>query len=361
MPEEKKTETEVQEKAETKTEEPPKEPPAKKEEKKQAPPAAEKAPKKAAEPKQEESREEPSRAPAKAVNSVVTLDEVPDDVITLRELLKAGVHFGHRKNRWNPKMRPYIFGARNGIHIIDLRETLKMFREAYRVVMEAVANGGTVLFVGTKKQAQDVIKEEATRCGMYSVTHRWLGGTLTNFQTIKASIERLKGIEKMAEDGTFEKLTKKEVIQKERERSKLLRNLGGIRDMGGLPTVVFIVDPAKERIGVNEAKKLNLNLVAIADTNCDPEALDYVIPGNDDAIRAIRLFASRIADACIEGARLGRERAMNRGGAGDGGAKGPDTIRVASGGDGPKVEVISRRARKQAIDPEATSSPEEKE
>ena len=164
----------------------------------------------------------------------------------------------------------------------------------------------------------------------------------------------------MAEDGTFEKLTKKEVIQKERERSKLLRNLGGIRDMAGLPTVVFIVDPVKERIAINEAKKLKLNVLAIADTNCDPEALDYVIPGNDDAIRAIRLFASRIADGCIEGARLGRERAMSRSGAGDG-SKGPATIRVASGGDGPKVEVISRRARQQAMDPEATSSPEKKE
>ncbi len=298
------------------------------------------------------------KKPEKAIKNVVSLDDVPADVVTLREMLEAGVHFGHRKNRWNPKMRPYIFGVRNGIHIIDLRITLKLFREAYRVTMNAVANGGTVLFVGTKKQAQDVIKEEAERCGMYYVTHRWLGGTLTNFQTIKASIERLKAIEKMAEDGTFEKLTKKEVIKKERERDKLLRNLGGIRDMKGLPSVLFTVDPLKERIAVNEAKKLKMSVIAIADTNADPESLDYVIPGNDDAIRSVRLFASKIADACIEGARLGRERAVGRA-VTDKESPDPDTIRVASGGDGPKVEVISRRVRPVAVDPEATGSPEE--
>ena len=326
-------------------------------------PAAEAAPRRQS--KGEKRSDKPERAafekPTRAMATLVTLDDVPKDVITLREMLEAGVHFGHRKNLWNPKMRPYIFGVRNGIHIIDLRETLKLFKEAYRVVMNAVANGGTVLFVGTKKQAQDVIKEEAGRCGMYYVTHRWLGGTLTNFQTIRASIERLKTIEKMAEDGTFEKITKKEVIQKEREREKLLRNLGGIRDMKGLPSVVFVVDPSKERIAVHEAKKLKLSVLAIADTNSDPEVLDNVIPGNDDAIRAVRLFASKIADACIEGARIGRERAVSRTtkvAAEDGAKGGADTIRVASGGDGPKVEVISRRAR-PTVDPEATSSPEE--
>ncbi len=275
--------------------------------------------------------------------------------LSLKEMLEAGVHFGHQTNRWNPKMKPYIFGARNGIHIIDLRKTLGMFQQAYAAVVEAVAKGGTVLFVGTKKQAQEVVEEEAKRCGMYSVTHRWLGGTMTNFKTIKTSIERLKSYEKMAEDGTYEKLTKKEVMRKERERAKLQRALGGIRDMASLPSVLFITDPVKEKIAVAEANRLRIPIVAIADTNCDPEMVDYPIPGNDDAIRSIRLFTSQMAEACIEGARLARERAVKRSTGGKA-EQGDGTIHVTSGGGGPKVEVISRRP--PLPDPEAVGTPE---
>jgi len=280
--------------------------------------------------------------PPEVLEAAGVADGVPENVVTLRQLLEGGVHFGHQTNRWNPKMKPYIFGARNKIHIIDLRMTQTLFKEAYKSIFESVARGGTVLFVGTKKQAQDVVMQEADRCGMYYVNHRWLGGTLTNFKTIKSSVERLKSIEKMAEDGTYEKLTKKEVIQKERLRGKLLRNLGGLRDMARLPSVMFVTDPTKERIAVAEAKRLKIPVVAIADTNCDPDAIDYLIPGNDDAIRAIKLFTSKIADACIAGAREARRRALSAARADQG--RGDSAIRVASGGGGPKVEVISRRA-----------------
>ncbi|MCD6499322.1 MAG: 30S ribosomal protein S2 [Deltaproteobacteria bacterium] len=299
--------------------------------------------------------------PAEVLESAGVVDGVPENVVTLRQLLEGGVHFGHQTNRWNPKMKPYIFGARNKIHIIDLRATQRMFRDAYKAVFESVARGGTLLFVGTKKQAQDVVKQEAERCGMYYVNHRWLGGTLTNFKTIKSSVERLKTIEKMAEDGTYEKLTKKEVIQKERLRGKLLRNLGGLRDMSRLPSVMFVTDPGKERIAVAEAKRLKIPVVAIADTNCDPDAIDYVIPGNDDAIRAIKLFTSKIADACIGGAREARQRAISSA-RGSEQARGDSTIRVASGGGGPKVEVISRRGaggHPLPEDPEAKAAPTE--
>ena len=313
---------------------------------------------KAAEPAQAAPEAAEAEAPAPEPAPVpATPIEVQGGKLSLKEMLEAGVHFGHQTNRWNPKMKPYIFGARNGIHIIDLRKTVVMFREAYRAVVEAVANGGTVLFVGTKKQAQEVVEEEAKRCGMYSVTHRWLGGTLTNFKTIKTSIERLKAYEKMAEDGTYEKLTKKEVMRKERARAKLQRALGGIRDMNSLPSVLFITDPVKERIAVAEANRLKIPIVAIADTNCDPETVDYPIPGNDDAIRSIRLFTSQIAEACIEGARVARERAVKRS-TGAKAEEGDGTIRVTSGGGGPKVEVISRRAV-PLPDPEAVGTPEE--
>src|SRR3984893_3130058 len=266
------------------------------------------------------------------------LNEPP---ITMRQLLEAGVHFGHQTKRWNPKMRPFIFGARNGIHIIDLQHTVKLFNRAYKFVMDTVAAGDSVLFVGTKKQAQEVIQEEARRSGQFFVTNRWLGGTLTNFKTVKGSIERLRGIEKMAEDGTFERLTKKEVLQLERERAKLEKTLGGIKNMGGLPGCVFIIDPKKEHIAVEEARKLEIPIVAITDTNCDPDLIDYVIPGNDDAIRAIKLFTAKVADACILGGRLGRERAAQ--GRHDEERGGPDTQRVEKGGEGPRVEVPRRR------------------
>ena len=219
----------------------------------------------------------------------------------MKELLEAGVHFGHQAKRWNPKMKKYIFGERNGIYIIDLQKTLKLFKEAYDFVRTTAAQGKDVLFVGTKKQAQDAITEEAKRCGMYYVSSRWLGGMLTNFSTIRKSIDRLKKIEKMKEDGTYDKLTKKEVAGLEKERTKLERILSGIKTMPGLPSVVFIIDPRKEDIAVHEANKLGIPVVAVVDTNCDPDNIDYVIPGNDDAIRAIRLMASKIADAVIEG------------------------------------------------------------
>lgn len=227
--------------------------------------------------------------------------------ITMKQLLEAGVHFGHQTKRWNPKMKEYIFGARNGIYIIDLQKTVKLFKTAYNVVKDNVAAGGKVLFVGTKKQAKDSIREEAERADMFYIDNRWLGGTLTNFKTIKHNIEKLKEIEKIFEDGTSESLTKKENLKLEREQAKLEKNIGGIKEMDGLPTMIFIVDPKKEKIAIAEAKKLNIPIVAIVDSNCDPDEVDYVIPGNDDAIRAIKLITSKIADACIEGVRIQEE------------------------------------------------------
>jgi small subunit ribosomal protein S2 len=226
----------------------------------------------------------------------------PAGGITMKQLLEAGVHFGHQTKRWNPKMKPYIFGARNGIYIIDLQKTVSLARAAFRFVSEVAARGGAVLFVGTKKQAQDTMREEAARAGQFHVTNRWLGGTLTNFKTIKQGIDRLKTLEKMAEDGTFDRLPKKEVATLERERQKLERNLGGIKELTRLPGCLFIIDPKKEQIAVNEAARLGIPVIGLVDTNCDPDGIDFVIPGNDDAIRSIRLFTSKIADSCIEGA-----------------------------------------------------------
>ncbi len=221
--------------------------------------------------------------------------------ITMKQLLEAGVHFGHQTKRWNPKMKPYIFGARNGIYIIDLQKTVRYFKSAYQFLKEVVENGEKVLFVGTKKQAQDSIMEEAVRAGQYYVNSRWLGGMLTNFSTIKASIDRLKKIEAMAQDGTYNLITKKEALQLDREKEKLEKSLGGIKMMSKLPGAIFVVDPKKEAIAVKEARKLGIPVVAVVDTNCDPDEIDYIIPGNDDAIRALRLFASKMADACLEG------------------------------------------------------------
>jgi small subunit ribosomal protein S2 len=230
--------------------------------------------------------------------------------LTMKELLEAGVHFGHQTKRWNPKMQKYIFGERNGIYIIDLQKTLKKFREAYGYVRDLAASGGTMLFVGTKKQAQESVFEEATRCGMFYVNHRWLGGTLTNFATIRKSIARLKKLDEMSETGEYERLPKKEVIGLERERAKLQSTLVGIKSMDRLPSAVFIIDPKKEKIAVEEAQRLAIPIVSIVDTNCDPTGIDYPIPGNDDAIRAVRLITSRMADAILEGAgTLAKEEA----------------------------------------------------
>ena len=227
-------------------------------------------------------------------------------VISMKQLLEAGVHFGHQTRRWNPKMKKYIFVERNGIYIIDLQKTVKKLEEAYDFMRQVGQDGGKVLFVGTKKQAQEAIKDEAERSGNYYINQRWLGGTLTNFGTIQKRVARMKQIEKMEEEGTFEVLPKKEVIQLKKEHERLIKFLGGIRDMHDLPDVMFVVDPRKERIAVAEARKLNIPLVGIVDTNCDPDEVDYVIPGNDDAIRAVKLITERLADAIIE-ARQGEQ------------------------------------------------------
>ena len=222
-------------------------------------------------------------------------------VVSMKQLLEAGVHFGHQTRRWNPKMAKYIFTERNGIYIIDLQKTVKKLDEAYNFVRDTVAAGGTVLFVGTKKQAQESVKEEAIRAGMYYVNARWLGGMLTNYRTIQTRIARLEQLKKMSEDGTFDLLPKKEVVKLELEIEKLEKFLGGIKDMGRLPSALFVVDSRKEHIAVAEARKLGIPVVAIVDTNCDPDEIDYVIPGNDDAIRAVRLISATMADACLEG------------------------------------------------------------
>jgi small subunit ribosomal protein S2 len=228
------------------------------------------------------------------------MEERKMSVISMKQLLEAGVHFGHQTRRWNPKMAPYIYTERNGIYIIDLQKSVGKVDDAYNAVADIVANGGTILFVGTKKQAQDAIRTEAERCGMFYVNERWLGGMLTNFKTIQSRIAKLKSIEKMEEDGTFDVLPKKEVLALKKLQEKLEKNLGGIKEMKRIPDAIFIVDPKKERICVQEAHTLGIPLIGIADTNCDPEELDFVIPGNDDAIRAVKLIVSKMADAVIE-------------------------------------------------------------
>ena len=248
--------------------------------------------------------------------------------LPLRSLLDAGVHFGHQTKRWNPKMRPFIYGSRNGIHIVDLDQTVRLFKRAYDFVVDAVGRGGHVLFVGTKRQAQEIVQEEARRAGMYFVTNRLLGGTLTNFRTIKGGLDRLRTIERMKDDGTYEQLLKKEVSKLEKERERLEKYLGGLKTMGSIPHAIFIIDPHQESIAISEARKLGIPVVAITDTNCDPDLVDFVIPGNDDAIRSIRLITNRIADACIEGVQRRRDT-------GDGGRRGGGSDDV----------VVSRRGR----------------
>ena len=270
--------------------------------------------------------------------------------VTIRELLEAGVHFGHQTARWNPRMRKYIYGARNGIHIIDLQKTVPMFDAAFNFITATVTRGESVLFVGTKKQAQEVVRTHAVRCGMYHVTHRWLGGTLTNFRTIKGSIDRLRNIDRMLTDGTADALTKKETLKLFREREKLEANLGGIKSMEHLPGVVFIVDPVKEHIAVAEAKKLGIKVVAIADTNSDPTDIDFPIPGNDDAIRAIELFTSRVADAVLAGKRTHNDHFSSQE------ATGIDAIGTDFGAGGPEVAI--KPAGMEMPTPSASASPD---
>ncbi|MCU0559138.1 MAG: 30S ribosomal protein S2 [Desulfobacterales bacterium] len=284
--------------------------------------------------------------------------------VTMKELLEAGVHFGHQTKRWNPKMKPYIFGARNGIYIVDLQKTVKMFKTAYDFVVDSAANGKPVLFVGTKKQARDSIYEEANRCEMFYVHNRWLGGMLTNFQTIRKSIERLNYLNTIHNDGTINLFPKKERLKLAKEREKLDANLGGIRPMAQLPGAMFVVDPKNETIAVNEGRRLNIPIVAIVDTNCDPDVIDYPVPGNDDAIRAIRLLTSRIADACIEGRQKWTERMQAE--VDKAPVEEPKPIAAAAelkpgerkvisdGSQGPVVEVI----RRTTAEPAAGEAPE---
>src|SRR5215475_10781133 len=255
--------------------------------------------------------------------------------ITMKELLEAGVHFGHQTKRWNPKMKQYIFGERNGIYIIDLQKTLRLFKEATQFVTELTAQGKTILFVGTKRQAQDAIAEEALRCNMFFVNQRWLGGLLTNFSTIQKSIKRLKELDAMATDGRYELLPKKEVTRLERERKALEKNLAGIKNMPGLPDALFVIDSKNEEIAVAEARRLGIPVIAIVDTNCDPDVVDYVIPVNDDALRAIRLFASKISDSVVEGQQMAKEPHPVKG------QEGEET-EVATGTDGPGGQVRER-------------------
>ena len=276
--------------------------------------------------------------PAETISSdsaVPTESSAKREYVTMRELLEAGVHLGHRTKRWNPKMRRYIYGTRNGVHIVDLRQTLKLFNKACETVENLVSRGGQVLFVGTKRQAMEIVKEEAGRCGMHSVTNRWLGGTLTNFRTIKGLIDRMRAIETMRVDGTFSSLSKKEVLLIEKEYLRLEKFVGGIRELNGLPSIVILIDTNKEAIAVSEANKLGITIIAIADTNCDPDPIDIPIPGNDDAIRSIKLVTSRIADVCIEASkkRKGTPKSSS------------DLSGLATPSEGgPKVEV-TRKAR----------------
>ncbi len=287
--------------------------------------------------------------------------------ITMKELLEAGVHFGHQTKRWNPKMKPYIFGARNGIYIIDLQKTVRFFKTVYDFIVETVSKGNNVLFVGTKKQARESIYEEANRCEMFYVHNRWLGGMLTNFQTIKQSIDRLNYLNNIENDGTIDLFPKKERLQLAKERVKLDSNLGGIRNMNRLPGAIFVVDPKTEAIAVREGRRLGIPIVAIVDTNCDPDEIDYIIPGNDDAIRAIRLVSSRVADACIDGKnKLEEKRQAEADKDGEESSEmslasaelKPGERKVISDGtEGPVVEIIKRSAH-ETTNPNEGESPE---
>ncbi len=290
--------------------------------------------------------------------------------VTMKELLEAGVHFGHQTKRWNPKMKPYIFGARNGIYIIDLQKTVRMFRDAYDFITETTAKGKTVLFVGTKKQARDAIYEEANRAEMFYVHNRWLGGMMTNFQTVKQSIDRLNHLNDIKNDESVDLYTKKERLKLEKERFKLDATLGGIRTMTKLPGAIFIVDPKNEAIAVREGRRLGIPIVAIVDTNCDPDDIDYVIPGNDDAIRAIRLITSKMADACMEGKERLEETRQAEADKGEEAAEEPDFSSasadmkpgerkvISDGAEGPVVEIIKRSAAETEETTEAKAAQE---
>ncbi|WP_338670095.1 30S ribosomal protein S2 [Pseudodesulfovibrio methanolicus] len=267
--------------------------------------------------------------------------------VTMKQMLETGVHFGHQTRRWNPKMRPYIFGARNGIHIMDLQQTVKMFATAHDFIVDTVAKGGKVLFIGTKRQAQESVKAEAERAGMFFVTHRWMGGTLTNFQTIKKSIDRLKTLEQMFEDGSISRYTKKEAVGMNREVKKLNLALGGIKDMTDAPKAAFVIDPKREQIAIQECRKLGIPVVAVVDSNCDPDMVDYIIPGNDDAIRAIKLFATHMADACLEGAAMQKDYEANA------------RAEAKAAAEAAKEEVVAEKAATETETEEKAEAPAE--
>src|SRR5688500_2088432 len=279
-----------------------------------------------------------------ALGSEVALGDMP---IGVQHFIKAGCHFGHQTKRWNPKMRPFIYGARNGIHIIDLDQTARLFARAFHFVTETVARGGSLLMVGTKRQAQEICQEEAVRSGAFHAITRWLGGALTNFRTIKQGLDRMRQLERMKEDGTYLQLPKKEVSRLEKERERFEKYVGGLKNMASLPAAVFIIDPAMETIAVSEAKKLQIPIIAITDTNCDPDLVDYVIPGNDDAIRSSKLITQRVADAVVEGAQRRKEFAGRDGRDNEGGG----------GGRGPQAEVSYGRRRQQSEAPEGATPP----
>jgi small subunit ribosomal protein S2 len=283
-------------------------------------------------------------------------------ILNMKELLESGVHFGHQTRRWNPKMKPYIFGSRNGIHIIDLQKTVKLFNSIHDFIVRTVSEGYPILFVGTKKQSHDAIVEESERCGMFYVVNRWLGGTLTNFQTIKRSINRLKELEKMIEDGSINRYTKKEALKMEKELVKLEKNLGGIKNMDELPGAVFIVDPKREHIAVKEVKKMGIPVIAITDTNCDPDDIDYIIPGNDDAIRSIKLICSKIADACIAGHNLAEERLRAEAEMKKDEYEKPEVAAApvsAEKSEGPEVIIVNKKENPEIIDEEGDEDIEE--
>jgi len=286
-----------------------------------------------------EAAEQPAPAAAEAPAESPQKAKGPVGPISMRDLIDAGMHFGHRTTRWNPKMRPYIYGTRSGIHIIDLQQTLPLFRKAYRFISEVVGHGHHVLFVGTKKQAQEIVAEEAGRAGMHYVNTRWLGGTLTNYDTIKKSLDRLKDTERRQADGSFADLKKKEQLKIEKERERIEKNLLGIKQMTALPGALFVVDPENEENAVREARRLGIPVVALLDTNCDPDLADYPVPGNDDAMRSIRLVTAKLADACIEGQARRREYAAGKH------DKNDDFVAAPSTGSGPPVEYAARRGR----------------
>lgn len=264
----------------------------------------------------------------------------PSQPLTVRDLFEAGVHFGHQTKRWNPKMRTYIYGARSGIHIVDLDQTVQLFKKASDFAADCVARGGHILYVGTKRQAAEIVREEAARGGQFHVTNRWLGGTLTNFRTMKGGLERLKSIERMSEDGTYDQIPKKETVKLEKERARLEKYIGGMKGMAAVPAAVFVIDPSQEAIAVSEARRLHLPVIAITDTNCDPDLIDFVIPGNDDAIRSIRLITGAITDACLYGMARRREYEAARDSRGDGqqrpADKAPDAQIFYRGGHKPE-------------------------